>query len=339
MFRVIRDSDIEVAEEAEDLVRSFQSALRERDGTGSVIRLKIEEATPPALQKMVRHALGVKQDDTTEVAGIMGIADLAALVEADRPDLKFEPYTPRFPERVREFDGDVFAAVRAKDFIVHHPYESFDVVLAFVRQAVADPRRGGDQTDAVPGGQGLSPIVKLADRGGGRGQIGHRRRRAERALRRGAEHQMGGIARARGRPGRLWFHRLEDARQAERWSSGARTAAFRTYCHFGTGNYHPVTARIYTDLSFFTADPVLAADAGQVMNFITGYVEPTASAKSWRSARTAYAPRSWRESRPRSNMRRPGRPAEIWVKLNALVDTRIIDKLYEASAAGVQMSN
>ncbi len=332
-FRVIRDSDIEVEEEAEDLVRYFRSAIKRRR-RGKIIRLKLEKGLPAELSTLIRTELGAGSSLVAETVGFLGIGDLAQLVEEDRPALKFTPYSPRFPERILEHDGDCFAAIRQKDIVVHHPYESFDVVLAFLQQAAADPDvvaikqtlyRAGKQSavirglcDAAEAGKSVTAIVELKARFD-----------EEQNLHWASQLENSGVQVVYG---------FVDMKTHAKISLVVRREAdgFRTYCHLGTGNYHPITAKVYTDISFFTADPRVGHDAGQIFNYITGYIPPNDLQL------LTMSPLGLREKiislidEEIANVA-ADKPGAVWAKLNSLVDKAVIDKLYEASEAGVEI--
>ena len=333
-FRLIRDSDIEFSDEAEDLVTTFENQLRKRR-YGREVLLEMTKSIPEDLKNMIINSLNINRDNIIYAEHILDISSVNQITSSVNKELRWKTFKPRFPERIKDANDNCFAAIRYKDMIVHHPYESFDVVVKFLRQAAKDKKvlviKQTIYRTAKENNEIIEALVEAAEEGKSVTALLEIKARFDEELnikvsrylkRYGVQVVYGSI--------NLKTHaKISLVVRRER-------KGLNTYVHFGTGNYHINTAKVYTDLSLFTCNKELAEDAQQFFNMATGYASPS----RWRHL--SIAPDNLRNDiltlidNEISNKLR-GKKSEIWFKCNSLIDEEVINKLYKASQVGVKI--
>ena len=334
-FRILRDTEIEIQEESEDLVVFYEEALQRRK-RGEVVYVEIENQTSSLLMEFIKNEMNVEDYFVKEIDGILGLESVRELTKINPSSLySYKKFSPRFPERIREHNGNCFAAIKQKDIIVHHPYESFDVVVQFLQQASQDPDvltikqtlyRTSDNSpivraliDAAQSGKTVTAVIELKARFDEETNI-----KFARDMERAGVHVIFGFLELKTHAKATLIVRKENSKLV-------------TYTHLGTGNYHPINAKIYTDLSFFTADQNIAKDINQLFNYVTGYVEPGKMSNISISPFNLHTTLI-NEINNEIKIAESGGEANIWLKMNSLIDQNIIDLLYKASSAGVKIS-
>lgn len=333
-FRVTRNSDLFVDdEEVDNLLRAIEGELAQRR-YGAAVRLETSVDCPEDITNFLLRHFALTKDDLYQVNGPLNLNRLMAIYDLlDRPDLKYMPFTPCIPKRVVAKE-DIFAVMRDADLLLHHPFESFAPVIDLLRQAGTDPdvlaikqtlyRTSNDSPivtalcEAADAGKSVTALVELKARFDEAANI-----RQSRRLERSGAHVVYGFTNYKTHAKISTVVRREGDNLV-------------TYTHYGTGNYHPITARIYTDLSLFTCDPALGRDATKVFNYLSGYVQPE-GLENLAISPITLKPRLLEMIAAEADHARAGRPAAIWAKLNSVIEPDIIDALYAASQAGVKI--